>query len=167
MAITFSDAYKEALLYAPSDVVILETISVEHPDMASIYLVKDYLSFEAYLEDLVTLVEFLPGSFSVKAPTKGSSGVPDISFSIGNTDRQVTDYLESVKLSDSPTELVYRIYLSTDPSGPVETPPLRFQIQDVVVGRLQVSGRAVYARDLKNTLVPKERYTSTRFPGLA
>ncbi|MDC1268168.1 DUF1833 domain-containing protein [Gammaproteobacteria bacterium] len=166
MAVTLSDAYRESLLYVPNDIQHVEALSIIHPNVDDIHIVKDYEDFTGFLDDLVTQIVFTAGFFSLKMPTKGNSGVPDISFAIGNTDGAITEYLEQVKLSNEPVELTYRVYLSSDPSSPVRLPSLTFQVRSVSVSRFQATGRAVFARDLKNTKVPRERYTRTRFPGL-
>ena len=166
MSFTLTDAYKEALLYVPNDNPILETLSFEHIDEDPIYIVKDYQNFTAYLEDLTTEVTFIAGFFDLKMPAKNNSGVPDLSLAVGNADGSTLALLEAVKLSGEPLEAVYRVYLYDDPSTPAVLPVLRLQVKNVRVTRFQAAARAVFARDLKNTRVPKERYTRARFPGL-
>jgi hypothetical protein len=166
MPTTLAEAYREALASVPKDVVLVDTLSIEHPDQATIYLVKDFADFTAYLEDGVTEVTFEAAHFDFRIPGKDSNGVPELQVTIGNVDRRVSDYLEAVKLSEDPVELVLRPYLSNDTSGPQTTPPLRLQLRDVNVTLFQATGKAVFAKDLKNKKVPTQRYIRSRFPGL-
>lgn len=166
MATSYEEAYREALASVPKDNPSVETLSIEHPQRTTIYLVKDYTDFTAYLEDAVTQVTFEASFFDLRLPKKDKTGVPELQVAIGNVDRRISEWLEAVKFSEEVTEIVYRPYLANDTSGPQLTPPLRLQLKNVQVGLFQVTGRAVFARDLKNKKAPIERYTRSRFPSL-
>lgn len=163
---TFADAYKEALVCVPRDNPTVETLSIEHPGEETIYIVRDWEDFPAFLEDGIE-VTFVKGYFDLRLPSKNPEGVPELRIAISNADGSVGEYMERIKLSQQVVEVVYRPYLANDPSGPQTNPPLRLQVKNVNISLFQAQGRALFARDMKNTLVPTERYTRTRFPGLA
>lgn len=164
---TFSDAYKEALVCVPRDNPTIETLAIEHPDEETIYIAFDWQDWTAYLEDGVTEVTFQRGWFDLRQPPKNADGVPELQIALANADGEVGAYIERIKFSEKPVEAVFRPYLADDPSGPSTNPPLRLQVKNVQVTLFQAQGRALFARDMKNTLVPTERYTRSRFPGLA
>ena len=151
---TFADAYKEALVCVPRDNPIVETLAIEHPDEPTIYIVKDWEDWTAYLEDAVTEVTFLKGYFALRQPSKNPEGVPELQIALANADGAVGAYLERIKHSETPVEVVFRPYLADDTSGPMTTPPLRLQVKNVNVTLFQAQGRALFARDMKNTMVP-------------
>lgn len=163
---TYSQAYQEALASVPSDNPIVETLSIEHPDEETLYLVRDFDDFTATLEDGLTEVTFRRGWFSLRQPAKNQDGIPELQLAMSNVDGEVGAYLERIKTSQKPVEAVIRPYLADDTSAPAMVPPLRLQIRNVSLSLFQAQGRAVFARDLKNTMIPKPRYTLSRFPGL-
>lgn len=162
----YAEAYREALASVDNSNPVVDTLAIVHDDETTIYIAKGFEDFMAYLEDGVTEVTFQGGHFELRFPPKDASGVPQLSIAIANSDNVVGAYIERVKLSQKPINLVYRPYLANDTSEPQMDPPLTLQLRDVDVSLFQAQGRAVFARDLKNTMVPKERYTRTRFPSL-
>jgi len=162
----YSEAYKEALASVTKNNPIVETLAITHADESPIYIVNGFDDFTAFLEDGVTEVTFLAGHFSLRFPSKDSGGVPQLSIAISNADNLVGEYIERVKYSQKAISLVFRPYLSDDTTEPQMDPPLTLQMRDVELSLFQATGRAVFARDLRNTMVPKEKYTRTRFSSL-
>jgi len=162
----YSEAYKEALASVTKDNPIVETLAIVHEDESPIYIANDLADFTAYLEDGVTQVTFLAGHFNLRFPSKDSGGVPQLSISVSNSDNIVGNYIERVKYSQKAISLVFRPYLSDDTTEPQMDPPLTLQMRDIDLSLFQANGKAVFARDLRNTMVPKEKYTRTRFSSL-
>lgn len=62
-------------------------------------------------------------------------------------------------------EVLYRPYLSTDPTTPLMDPPLRLFLLSAAVSEAQVTCRAATA-DFINLKFPTELYVPDRFPPL-
>lgn len=162
---SLSDAIKEAYAVAPVNVRIFETLEISHESIESpIYIVQDFRELVATLETSEEIT-FLPIWFNFTLPAANESGRQDLSISIDNIDRQVSDFIALAKDSTTPVFITYRPYLSTDLSQPQLDPPLRLTLQDVNITLSSVQGKAIFA-DVVNKKWPTEYYTRARFPSI-
>lgn len=131
---------------------------------ASLYLIQDRAGRTLTLEDDTTH-DFEPVGFRFNLPSVGVNGVQELTVSIDNVDRRITDFVNTVKGSNIPVTLRYRPYLSNDNTQPQINPPLTLFMRDMVISAYEVSGRATFA-DVINRKFPSELYTRKRFPSL-
>lgn len=166
MPSTITQALKEAFALAPKGVVYLETVEIFHPQIATpIYLVRDLVGHNFTLED-AQVKFFEPAGFRLSLPASGDNGLQELNLAIDNVDRRVSDFVETAAMYDESVSVVFRPYLSNDPTTPQMNPPLRLFLTDISVNAIEVTGKATFA-DLLNKQFPTERYTRARFPSLA
>jgi len=164
-------AIKEAYASAPDDVVILHTLEFLHPSFATpIRVVHDHVDHEFTLEasapeNAGEEVIFVGYSFEFALPEVMTTGVPEIQISIDNVSDEIEDNLIQASQSADAVEVIYRVYLSDDPTGPQNDPPLKLTLIHAMATDLQVVGRATFA-DVVNRRFPNQDYTAARFPGL-
>lgn len=160
-----SEAIKEAYASAPSDVVILDTLQIDHEDLAGpIYLVRNRENLTLTLEDLST-EEFEGIAFRMALPAAGDNGVQDLMLTIDNADQRLTDFVNTVKTSLAPVTITYRPYRSDDLTTPQMDPPLVLYLHDINQNSFEVSARASFG-DIINRKFPSALYTRSRFPSL-
>lgn len=116
-------------------------------------------------EDAATWVPFTAVAFNFEEPEVDSVPVPEATLSIDNVDRAITDALMLAATSQEKTDVIYRGFLATDPTQPVNNPPLLLTLSDAEAGALQVTGRARMV-DLGAKAFPAVTYTTRRYPGL-
>lgn len=163
----YSAAIKEAYASAPTDLVIIDTLEISHPDLPgeSIWLSKSLVDYTLTLEDGVTNQLFSATAFEFKLPAAGENGLQELNIVIDNVDRRISEFMDTVKNSKEPVKLIYRPYLSTDLTAPQMDPPLSLNITDVKADVFKVTARATFA-DLLNKKHPLQMYTRARFPSL-
>lgn len=162
---SIEDALKEAYASAPSNVAILETLEISHPDIEdTIYIVKNREDLTFTLEDDSEHL-FEGVAFRMTLPATGENGLQDLNISIDNVDRRISDFLETVKQSKEPVMVKYRPYLSTDLTAPQMIPPLTLSLKGASIGTLEVESKASFA-DIINKKFPNDYYTRKRFPSL-
>lgn len=162
---TYQEAAKEAYASAPSDVVTLKTLEISHPLTGTLYLVANREPLTLTLEDLSTHV-FTASSFEITLPAKSEEGLQDLNLRLDNSDLQVTDFLNIVKLSKEPVVVKYRPYLSSDLTTPQLNPPLTLFIKPVSIGLVDVTAQGSFL-DIINRKFPNEYYIDSRFPAIA
>ncbi len=140
--------------------VVLYTLELNHKTFDSpFYLVRDWTDFEANLENDGPLVTFQKYAFNFTEPKKDTVGNATLNIQIDNVNRQLSQLLENaLDGSQTPIEVIYRIYLASDPSGPQNT-PLRLTMSQVTVTNSQASGTAVVI-PLINRRFPNVVYTN-------
>lgn len=160
-----TEALAEAYASADTRIKVFETIEISHASLPEpLYFVQDRRPLVATLETSEE-VTFLPLWFNFTLPSAGENGRQDLSLSIDNINRVVSDFIAEAKNYTTPVAIVYRPYLSTDLSTPQLNPPLRLTLSDVNIGMLEVIGKATFA-DVVNQKFPKQYYTRDRFPSL-
>lgn len=160
-----SEAIKEAYASAPTNVVILETLEIDHEDLAEpIRLVRNRENLTFTLED-ASSYEFEGAAFRMALPAAGDNGVQDLMLAIDNTDQRLTDFVNTVKASIAPVTCTYRPYRSDDLTTPQMDPPLVLYLHDINLNSFEVSARASFA-DIINRKFPSVLYTRSRFPSL-
>ena len=162
---TLTAALKEAYAVAPTNLRVFETLEIRHDSIEDpIYIVQDFKPLIATLETAEE-VTFLPVWFNFNLPTASESGRQDLSLTIDNVYRAISDFISLAKDYATPVQIIYRPYLSNDLTQPQLDPPLSLILQDVQITMMQVSGRATFA-DVINKKWPTEYYTRARFPSL-
>lgn len=117
-------------------------------------------------EDAGQLVAFIALAFDLDLPPVDNIPVPEITLTMDNVGREITDALDAAATSQDTIEVTYRPYLSTDIEGPQMDPPMTLTLSDVEADPLRVTGRARML-DIGNKAFPSIVYTAKRFPGLA
>ena len=145
---------------------IVDAIHRTQIDLAqTLYIIQDRQERTLTLEGDLGTKLFSPVGFRFNLPTINNSGLQELTISIDNVDRVMSDFLEKIKGYNSPVVITYRPYLSNDPSKPQMDPPLVLYLRDVVVNAYEISGRATFA-DIVNKKFPNEIYSRLRFPSL-
>ena len=160
-----TEALKEAYALAPTEIVILHTLQLSHPSLTEdLFLVQDIVEHDFTLEDL-SIETFEPVGFRFALPPIGDQGLQELTISIDNTDRRITDFVNTIKGQPGTTEVRYRPYLSNDLTTPQMDPPLLLFLKELSITAVQIQGRATFA-DIINKRYPSEWYTRERFPSL-
>ena len=163
---SLSDAIKEAFAIAPSNVVVLHTLTVEQEGVQDpVYLVQSRGTVEAVDENGFTR-SYRPSGFAFSLPPSNEEGFRNLNITIDNTTREVSDFIDVAKGSMVPITITYRPYLSTDLTTPHMIPPLVLYLKDVQITANTVSGKATFM-DIVNKKFPSEIYTREKFPTLA
>lgn len=163
---TLSAAIKEAYASAPTDVVLLHTITLDHPAFtAPIRVVRDQQDLVATLETGGAPVTFTAFAFELDLPEVADTGVPEVVLQIDNVSREIIAAIELAQSAPAKISLSYRAYLSSDLSGPQNVPPLTLTITAIEADMFKVTARATLV-DFVNRRFPNEDYTDVRFPGL-
>lgn len=160
----WGDAIKEAFASAPSNSLILHTLEISHPDIESIFLIRDRKDWTLTLEGAGGDKLFTACGFQIQLPQSGENGASDLPFSIDNID-QVSDFIDEVKESTEPVTVTYRPYLASDTTEPQMDPPLILELTDISVTDVTVTAKASFFNLLTKPFLT-ELYTRDRFPGL-
>lgn len=162
---SLSDAIKEAYALAPSNVAALETLQLYHPGLGdAIFIVKNRTDLTMKLETGESVL-FTGCGFSMALPASGDGGVQELTLTIDNVDRRISNFLKAASNFQTPVEVTYRPYLSNDLETPQMNPPLSLYLTDVSVNLFSISGKANFG-DLVNKKFPNDYYTRSRFPSL-
>lgn len=169
---TLTSAIKEAYASCPSDVAVIETVEIYHPDWASVIrLVRDKNNLTATLESTAPnnpseSVTFQAMDFSIAQPRIGE-GRQELELTVENASLVIIPLLESHDLSSlDEAHVIYRPYLSNDLTGPHMNPPLSLSVTGASATMQAVTIRCGYA-EFANIRFPRSVYTVERFPGLA
>jgi hypothetical protein len=155
----------EAYAIAPSDVVHIHTLEFRHDSMsAPLYLVQGFFNRELTTEDRVVR-EFRACGFEFTLPATDDGGLQELVLTLDNTNNRVSDFCEAAMAFPTHMQVLYRPYLSSDPTTPLMDPPLRLFLLSASVNEAQVTCRASTA-DFINLKFPTELYGSDRFPPL-
>ncbi len=117
-------------------------------------------------EDAGQMVPFIALAFELDLPPVDTVPVPEITVTMDNVGREITDALDEAAVSQDKIEVTYRPYLSTDIEGPQMDPPITMVMSEVEANPLHVTGRARML-DIGNKAFPAKFYTAKDFPGLA
>ena len=115
--------------------------------------------------DAGQMVSFIALGFELELPVKESIAVPEITLSMDNVGREITDALDLAATSMEKIEMTYRPYLSADVEGPQMEPPITLTLADVEATPLSVTARARLL-DIGNLAFPGLDYKAANFPGL-
>jgi hypothetical protein len=162
---TLSEAIKEAFALAPATVSHVNTIELRHPSIVdSLRLVQGYQNKNLTVEGgAVKLFRACP--FDLVLPKTDEGGLQELTLTIDNVNHEASNFCEVAMNFAAPVEIIYRPYLSNDPTTPQMNPPLRLFLLNVTISATQVSGRAVPC-DFLNMQFPSETYNRRIFPAL-
>ena len=166
-----TQALKEAYAAAPSNVVILHTLELRHPNFTQpARVVNDHNDLLARLEasapeNPLEYVTFQAFAWQMTLPGIDESASPEIVLVLDGVSDQIVKQLELAKQSQDVIEVTYRPFLSTDLSAPAMNPPLTLVMTQVTADSMRVTARVTY-QDLANRAFPGIDYTAERFPGL-
>ena len=152
-----SEELKE--LYASSGPdVILDTLEFTHSTFdAPIYIVNDWNDLNATLETGVA-VTFQKYAFRFTPPNRDQKGSERLTLTIDNVSREFTEKLEGIMNGTrDPLLVTYRVYISSDLSGPQNDPPTTLNLINVVATNRNITGTATN-KDLINTGFPNVLY---------
>lgn len=110
------------------------------------------------------MVAFIGMAFSLDLPPVENVSVPEITVTMDNVSREITDALEAAATSQQKIEITYRPYLSTHIEAPDMIPPLTMTLANAKADPYQVTASARML-DIGNKKFPLEVYTRKRFPG--
>lgn len=141
--------------------IILETLELNHHTFPSAFrIVKDHTSWMLGLENSGPTVEFQPFNFSVTEPRTNDKAGHSLKLSIDNVDRQIVDLLEGTQDgTNTPIDVLFRIYLDTETDEPQNDPPLRLSLFNIGVNKMTATGTA-RRDDIVNRKFPSEVYDS-------
>lgn len=164
--VDLSEAYAEAATSAPIGRTILYTYELLHPSFTEkILIVNGFDDLHATLED-GTEQDFVACPVAVIPPEENDEGkTPSIQVQIDGVSSLVAAQLEEASKQMARVEIVERIYVSDDLSGPAVLPPLRLTLRTVNVNYTQVTGEASFS-DPINRGFPKYDYLIREYPGL-
>lgn len=172
-----SEALREAYASAPSNVVILHTLEIRHPDFkddagnsTAIRVVRDQQDLLARLEESAPInagqqVQFVAMGFELDLPPVDTAPVPEIVVTLDNVSREIVRHLDAAAESQAVIEITYRPYLSNDLEGPQMDPPITLVLTEVEADVQRVTARA-RMMDIGNKAFPSRTYTAREFPGL-
>jgi hypothetical protein len=161
------NAIKEAYALAPTNVCILETLEFYNAGGGGhIYLVKDRISHNMKIEGGVTKT-FEAAPFRLALPKVSDGGLQELSISIDNIDRSISDYLKLTKSLQTVTTIKYRPYLSTDLDNPQMDPPLTLYVVSSSINTFEAKILASFL-NFQNKKFPSasQYYSRSRFPSL-
>lgn len=170
---SYSEAYAEAMAVAPQHRAMLNTLEIDHAELAApLRVVLNDTDISATLEadaptDAGEVVTFTACQFGLQLPEENDQQArPEVRVWVDGVSSALAHELEAATLSLDPITLCVRVYASDDLSGPANLPPLRLQLHDVRVTETRVTARAAYA-DFGNTRFPAKTFTRAEYPGLA
>lgn len=165
-------AIKEAYASCPSDVVLIETVELYHPEWQTVIrMVRGKDGVTAGLESNApnnpgASVYFEPLDFNLSQPRIGE-GRQELTLDVDNTSLFLIPLIESHDLSSlQEARVIYRPYISTDLSGPHMNPPLSLSIVAISANMKTVSITCGYA-DIANRKFPHAVYKAAAFPGIS
>lgn len=168
---TLSQALKEAYASAPDNVVQYHTLELYHPSFTQpIRVVRDFVDLEATLESTAPrnasqAVTFVGFAFDIVPPEVSATGVPTCQITIDNVSREIVANLELAIASNQAITIIYRLFLSSDLSGPQNNPPMTLTVVSMSADVFKVTATATFG-DMVNRKFPSQMYTTDRFPGL-
>ena len=171
MDISLKEAIKEAYASAPSSEIDLLTIELNHPSFTQpLRVVRDNEKLTARLEESAPenpgeVVDFSPYAFDLDLPEMDEYGKPQITITIDNVGRDIMNYIEAAVRMRHKIEVIYRVYLKSDTSGPQNDPPMVMQIDSITATTKSITLVAGFA-DLSSRVFPKKLYTLEQFPSL-
>jgi len=165
--VSLSAALAEAAAYATTDRVILDTLTFEHPLLASpLRWVNDYANLTATLETGAQAT-FERCAFSIKLPEQGDNVSPSLTVALNGVSSQAADLLEAASRTTTPVLVTHRVYASDDTTAPAVLPVQTLEL--IEVPRITDVGVSITAAfgDAGNRAFPRKNYNRTEHPGLA
>ena len=159
MPVNFTEAYKEALALAPTNVSYYETMTFSHSAFPS-----DFRIVRA--EKVMTLDgdEYLPAQFACTLPevTAGSNGTLEVS--LADVSQEITRLMDVVAKSSEKIAVDYKVFTSSEATAQA------YLSAALEVKTISQSGRILTASvgypDAVNKKIPAQSYRTNLFRGL-
>tara|TARA_R110000868_G_scaffold33755_7_gene122239 strand:- start:2901 stop:3407 length:507 start_codon:yes stop_codon:yes gene_type:complete len=154
-----SEELKELYASSGSD-VILHTLEFNHSTWPEpLRVVSDMADWTADLEDSGPTVTFSRHAFTIQGPNKDANGGRYLAITLDNVSLSIMTLLNLAieDLNQVPIEVVYRIYVSSDTTGPQNLPPLKLFLKKVTCDLNKITGRAEIV-GLVNRKFPNQTY---------
>ncbi|MAF43642.1 MAG: hypothetical protein CMI54_05680 [Parcubacteria group bacterium] len=165
MTTSWEDAAREALANGKKNDPLIDTIELNHVDTATeLFYVRDFQEHDFTLEDGFTVQTFLRAGFQVETPATASQGLQQMAIRIDNINLEASDFINEIKHSKTPVNLVYRQYLLSEPTIPARR-PLRMLLTNFKITIDSVVAKATI-QDIVNTPMIAKKYNKELFPGL-
>ena len=173
----YEDAIKEAYASCPVDDVILETIEILHPDITDesnnrtgVRIVNNTEDIVAGLEMTAPIdsgmeVTFTACPFSAKLQDISDIAMPTLTITFDNAGNLMTSYFEEALNDLNAITIIYRVFLSSDLSKPMNKNPIEFYVHEIKVD-VNTVHMIAGVRDLVNLPFLNASYLPERFPGL-
>jgi len=149
---------------APTGVVLIRTLEIRVPGEAPIRVCNGFEDIEATLED-DSVVTFTAGNLVIDLPEKNDTGKQALKFGLWNATGDAQAAVVAALASETPTEIIYREFDSSDLTAPAGQPQ-SFTLVGGSFEGIEVQLEASYY-DILNTAWPRERYTQLNAPGIA
>lgn len=166
--VSLSDALKEAAVHAPAERVVLATYEFVHSSMLTRALVVasfDNITAtteEGHTVEFIALAALQPEGFEESA----EGAMPLKKLRLDGVSSEILTRLDAALLSLEPVEVIERLYVSDDLTGPAILPPARALLRSGSVNETSVTIDIGFG-DPANQPFPRKVYTRTEYPGLA
>ncbi len=154
---TLSPELKE-IYSSGGDAIVLETLELNHHTFPeSFRIVRDHIDWDLTLENSGPTVTFISFPFNVVQPKSNEKGDSNLQIVLDNVDKTVVDLIEGTQDgSNTPIDVIFRVFLSSDTSEPQQT-PIRLSLFNISVQNNTVSGTAQFD-DIVNRKFPSILY---------
>lgn len=156
MSRTVSAGAKAALFAQQTDAVFLVLLEISHSELSSPIRVVNNMTDVTSGGNV-----FLASAFDVNLPDDTSDKPPQVSLSICNVDRSITQALADIT---TPPTVKMWVVLASSPST-LEVGPLEFTLLSVEYDVLTIRGTLGY-EPILNEPFPADSFTPEYFPGL-
>lgn len=171
----WDEAYERYAAGVEKGYVLLETLEIHHSQIVddqgqtAIRVVNDTVEHSLLLEGSAPRqagqwVTFYPIPFEWEFPDFEEGRSPEAQVRVDNIRREIAKYLNGAELSNSPMQVIYRVYMSNDKSK-VSHGPYSFIIREIAESGDSISGRATFANP-QNLKFPRRVYEEDEFPTL-
>lgn len=166
--VSLSDALKEAATYAPIDRVVLATYEFVHPSfMQRALIVNDYQNLTAVTEVGDTVTYIGVAALRVQGfDESDQASTPTLKLSIDGVSLDLVDKLDAAVESMVPVQVIERIYVSDQLTGPAILPPAKVYIRDGTFTETRIEIECGLG-DSANLPFPRKNYTREEHPSLS
>jgi hypothetical protein len=141
---------------------LLSTDEIIDSDIERIFIVNDTQPHSLPIET-DEVVDFETRGFKLRFTGSGENGLQNLSITIDDIDRKVSQFVAKAKAYPSPVELVFRVYLSDDLSQQQNNPPTVLYLTTTSNSIEAFSGNATTI-DVVNAPFPNAYYRLENFP---
>jgi hypothetical protein len=172
-----TQAIKEAYATAPTDEIIFDTLEFRHESFKdelnqpfALRFIRDFADRLLTLEDTAPLnaseeVNFIACAFDVVSPPEEDAPAPELTITLDNIGRPLTEHIDNAVISENQIEVTYRPYLSTDSSQPQQIIPVTFIVKAISVGLQKVTVTCTPKR-IGERPFPNKEYSINEFTSL-
>lgn len=178
MSDNMTAAIKEAYASVPTDEIIFDTLEFRHDSFKdefnqpfALRFIRDFVDRLLTLEDSAPLnaseeVNFIASAFDVILPPEEDAPTPELTITLDNIGRPLTEHIDNAVVSENQIEVTYRPYLSTDSTKPQQIIPITFIVKRVNVGLMKVTVTCTPKR-IGERPFPNKEYSLDDFISLA